>query len=115
MVTNVTSLGRSGLSDWLIQRVSAVIIAAYFLVIMGFLLSHNGLDYLTWKCFISSTPMKIFSLLMLLALVGHAWVGLWTISTDYIKPMVLRLAFQLICLVANLAYFIWAVDILFIL
>ncbi len=112
MVANVTNLGRSGLSDWLIQRISAVVIAAYFLVIMGFLFSHNGLDYLTWKSFISSMPMKIFSLFMLLALVGHAWIGLWTISTDYIKPLVLRLSFQLICLVANLVYFIWAIDIL---
>ena len=111
MVTNVTSLSRSGLSDWLIQRVSAVIIAIYFLVMMGFLLTHN-LDYLSWKNFICSMPMKIFSVLMLAALVGHAWIGLWTIATDYLKPLWIRLPFQLICLLANLAYFIWAIDIL---
>ena len=29
MVTSVTSLGRNGLYDWLIQRVSAVIIGVY--------------------------------------------------------------------------------------
>ena len=33
MVTAVTSFGRSGVSDWLMQRVSAVILLAYFTVI----------------------------------------------------------------------------------
>lgn len=112
MVTNVTSLGRSGLYDWLLQRISAVVIAVYFLTIMGFLLGHSELDYVTWKNFMSSLPMRILSLLMLVALVAHAWVGLWTIATDYLKPLILRLTFQLICLVTNLAYFIWAIDIL---
>ncbi|MGB0744865.1 MAG: succinate dehydrogenase, hydrophobic membrane anchor protein, partial [Opitutales bacterium] len=30
MVTAVTSFARSGLADWLVQRISAVILAAYF-------------------------------------------------------------------------------------
>ena len=33
MVTSVTSMGRSGLYDWLMQRVTAVILLAYFLYI----------------------------------------------------------------------------------
>ena len=33
MVTAVTSMGRSGLSDWLMQRVTAVILLAYFLYV----------------------------------------------------------------------------------
>ncbi|MGA1742679.1 MAG: succinate dehydrogenase, hydrophobic membrane anchor protein, partial [Pseudohongiellaceae bacterium] len=31
MVTNVTSFGRSGLYDWVVQRVSAVILLLYIL------------------------------------------------------------------------------------
>ena len=37
MVTSVTSLGRNGLYDWLIQRVSAVVIAVYVIGMLGFL------------------------------------------------------------------------------
>jgi succinate dehydrogenase / fumarate reductase membrane anchor subunit len=33
MVTSVTSFGRSGLYDWLIQRVGGVIMAAYVVFI----------------------------------------------------------------------------------
>ena len=38
MVTNVTSLGRSGLSDWLIARVSAYVMTAYLIFIVGYLM-----------------------------------------------------------------------------
>ena len=32
-VTNVTSFGRSGLSDWIVQRVSGVVLTVYLVVI----------------------------------------------------------------------------------
>ena len=35
MVTSATSLGKSGLSDWIIQRVTAVVIAVYVVVVLG--------------------------------------------------------------------------------
>ena len=38
MVTNVTSLTRSGLADFLVQRISAVVLALYTLCVFGFLL-----------------------------------------------------------------------------
>ncbi|GIR69805.1 MAG: hypothetical protein CM15mP74_10560 [Halieaceae bacterium] len=33
MVTSVTSFSRTGLSDWLIQRVTSLVLLAYFLLI----------------------------------------------------------------------------------
>ena len=35
MVTQVTSLSRNGVSDWIIQRVTAYILAAYTVVLTG--------------------------------------------------------------------------------
>ena len=43
MVTNITNLGRSGLSDWLIQRISAVILAVYALFMVLYLLAPCSL------------------------------------------------------------------------
>ncbi|HAN68665.1 MAG TPA: succinate dehydrogenase, hydrophobic membrane anchor protein, partial [Halieaceae bacterium] len=43
MVTAVTSFGRSGTADWLVQRVSGVILLAYFLFIGWVVVS--GVDY----------------------------------------------------------------------
>ena len=117
MVTAVTSLGRSGLSDWLIQRVSAVILLAYTLCVVGILL--GGVDYAEWKDLYSQTWMRIFTLLALLSLAMHAWIGLWAISTDYLterlmgpRGNVLRLLFQAVCAVILFIYLVWGIQIL---
>ena len=80
---SATSFSRSGTSDWIAQRVSAVILAVYFVVIVGWLLCTSEVNYDAWHSFMTCTTMRIFSLLALLSLAAHSWVGLWTITTDY--------------------------------
>ena len=118
MVTAVTSMGRSGLYDWLMQRVTAVILLAYFLYIGGVLLVGD-LDYATWKGLHDQTWMRVFSMLALVSLVMHAWVGMWAVLTDYLterlmgtKGTVLRLLAQAVCGIAMFTYFIWGIQIL---
>ena len=84
MVTSATGLGRSGLHDWLIQRISAVILAVYTIGLLGWLLVNTGTDYATWSGLHACTGMRIANTLALLALIAHAWIGVWTILTDYI-------------------------------
>lgn len=119
MVTNVTNLSRSGLFDWMAQRVSAVVLAAYFVFLIIYLVVHPGLTYVQWHDLYANTAMRVFSLLALVALGVHAWVGMWTISTDYLTPMalgkaatVVRFLFQAVCGVAMFAFFVWGVQIL---
>jgi len=117
MVTAVTSFGRSGLSDWLLQRVSGVILLAWFLCI-GFTLL-GGVDYAGWKAMFEHTSMKIFTFLALLSLAAHAWIGMWSVSTDYLTERlmgrtgnVLRLALQIGCGLLIFVYVIWGFQIL---
>ncbi|ERS82015.1 MULTISPECIES: succinate dehydrogenase, hydrophobic membrane anchor protein [Halomonas] len=112
MVTNITNLGRSGLSDWLIQRVSAVILAVYTLFIVLYLLFNPNLDYATWSGLFAQTWMRIFSLLAFISLAGHAWVGLWTVTTDYLKPTAIRVSVQLLVILAIFAFLVWGIQIL---
>jgi len=118
MVTNATSLSRSGLSDWLIQRASAIVLAAYTLFLLGAFIVHPEMDYDQWQGLFSSTPMRLFSLLALLALCGHAWVGMWTVGTDYLTDRhlgssgtALRLAYQAICVLFIMVYLFWGIRI----
>jgi succinate dehydrogenase / fumarate reductase membrane anchor subunit len=111
MVTSVTSLGRNGLYDWVIQRASAVVVALYVFVMLGYLIFTPDLTYLQWREFMGSLGMKVFNLITIVSILAHAWVGLWTVSTDYIKPMPIRFVFQAVCGIAAFAYFVWAVDI----
>lgn len=112
MVTNITNFGRSGLSDWLLQRVSAVILALYTLFIVGFLLFNSGLDYAAWSGLFAQTWMRIFSLLAFIALSAHAWVGLWTVTTDYLKPTGIRIGVQLIIILAIFVFLVWGITVL---
>ncbi len=117
MVTAVTSMGRSGLSDWLMQRVTAVILVAYFAFIAYVLV--GGIDYASWKALFSQTWMRIFSLMALLSLGVHAWIGLWVVFTDYMTERlmgpsgnVLRFLAQVVCAIIVFSYVVWGIQIL---
>ena len=60
-----------------------------------------------------SLPMRLFTLLAILALVGHAWVGMWTVLTDYVKASGLRFVLQSAMILAVLVYLFWGVMIFF--
>lgn len=114
MVTSVTSLGRNGLYDWLIQRATAVVLGVYFIFLMGWLMLNSGLDYITWKQFMGSLCMQIANTLVLFSVAAHAWVGLWTVSTDYITglqfggaAMRVRLLAQGGIALVTLVYLLW--------
>ncbi|WP_426417552.1 succinate dehydrogenase, hydrophobic membrane anchor protein [Aestuariirhabdus sp. LZHN29] len=119
MVTNVTNLSRSGLYDWMVQRVSAIVLAAYFIFILGYLTCSSDVSYAQWSELFSQTWMRVFSLMALVSLGAHAWVGMWTISTDYLtemalgnRAMVVRFLFQAICGAAMFTYVVWGVQVL---
>lgn len=118
MVTNATNLSRSGLSDWLIQRFSAVVLAAYILCILGSMVMTPDMTYEQWRELFSSTAMRLFSLIALAALCAHAWIGMWTIGTDYIterqlgsKATLIRLFYQAICVLVIAIYLLWGIEI----
>lgn len=95
MVTNVTSLTGNGLKDWLIQRVTALYFAMYSIFLLGFLILHPDLNFTQWHELFACTLFKIATILALLALSLHAWIGIWTVTTDYMKCTVLRLSVQM--------------------
>ncbi|WP_101760382.1 succinate dehydrogenase, hydrophobic membrane anchor protein [Oceanicoccus sp. KOV_DT_Chl] len=126
MVTQVTNFGRSGLSDWVVQRVSGVILLAYTIVIAVVLLWCSP-DYAAWKGLFDQTWMKVFSVAAILSVAAHAWIGLWCVSTDYLvkhvltiklgpavgaKANVLRWAFQAASAIVLFTYVVWGIQIL---
>ena len=112
MVTTVTSYGRSGLSDWLVQRVSAVILAVYSIFMVLYLLLNPQIDFVQWSALFSGTGMRIFSLMALLSLGAHCWIGLWSVSTDYLKHFAVRFMFQMVVGLLMFIYTIWGVQLL---
>ena len=113
MVKNIMSFGRSGLSDWVVQRVTAIIVAAFSIFLLGFIVLNKPLDFGTWHDLFAGLAMRIFTLLALISLLIHAWIGMWTIATDYVKPAWLRLLVELLIILALAVFLFWGVYILF--
>ena len=85
LVTNVASFGRSGLADFVLQRVSAVVVGLYALCLAGFFVTAYPVDHAALMGFFESLPMRVFTTLAVVSLAAHAWIGMWTIGTDYIR------------------------------
>lgn len=112
MVTNVTSLTGNGLKDWLVQRATAVYFGIFILFLFAFILMHPQMQQSQWQALFSNTWMKVASIIAAVCYVLHSWIGIWTVTTDYIKCTAIRLSVQLMVVLFLLAQFIWVLLIL---
>lgn len=113
MVKNITAFGRSGLSDWFVQRVTSLIVASYVFFILGYLVLTQPVTFIDWYEFYSGLGIRVYTLLVLLSLVIHAWIGIWTILTDYIKPIWVRVVSEVAIIIILVAYLSWGIFLLF--
>lgn len=108
----VKKMDRAGLRDWIVQRVTALLIGVYTLFLFAYFLSNPSLTYATWRGLFDSLWMRLATLLVLVSVLWHAWIGLWTVFTDYVKPKCVRLLLQALVILLMLVYFIWVFFIL---
>lgn len=112
MVNREVAGAHYGLRDWLAQRVTAVVMLVYTLLVLMALVMLPKFDYFTWKALWQLQLMRYASVLFVAALMYHAWVGVRNIFMDYIKDTGLRLMLHVAVILALLAYGAWAVQIL---
>ncbi len=101
-----------GLSDWLMQRITAVVITLYVLLLLGILLFKPGLDLATWRDLFGRTSFKLATFAALVSVFLHAWVGMRDIIMDYVRPTGIRLALEVLVIGALVVYTGWSIDIL---
>ncbi|MCI3951098.1 MAG: sdhD [Burkholderiales bacterium] len=101
-----------GVRDWLAQRVTAIVMAVYTLLFVIALVRLPQFDYAHWHAMWMAPWMRYATLLFVLSLLYHAWVGVRNIFMDYIKPAGLRLALHVAVILALAWYGAWAVQIL---
>jgi succinate dehydrogenase / fumarate reductase membrane anchor subunit len=112
MTNRVITGAHFGLSDWLAQRITAVIMAVYSIIAVSVFFSNNNLTYAVWRDLFAQGWMRVATLLFMVSLAWHAWVGVRDIIMDYVKPDGLRLALQVIVLLTIAAYVGWTIQIL---
>lgn len=112
MVNREVTGAHYGLRDWLAQRVTAIVMLIYSVVFVVMLLKLPQFDFPSWKMMWSAPWMRFATLLFLLCLFVHAWVGMRNIFMDYIKHGGVRLTLYMLVILSLVAYGAWAVQIL---
>ena len=112
MVKRVIVGAHYGLRDWLTQRMTAVVMAIYATVFVVILLACRPTDYMAWRNVFSGQPMKLATFLFFASLFLHAWIGMRDILMDYIQPVAVRLALEVLVIVLLVAWAAWAFQIL---
>jgi len=101
-----------GMRDWLSQRVTAVLMALFTVVLLVQLLMPGPLGYDRWAGIFAAQWMKVLTFVVIVSLAWHAWVGVRDIWMDYVKPMGVRLALQVFTIVWLVGCAGWAVQVL---
>ncbi|MEO8145115.1 MAG: succinate dehydrogenase, hydrophobic membrane anchor protein [Betaproteobacteria bacterium] len=112
MTQRIVTGAHYGLRDWLAQRITAVIMAVYSIVVVVVFLSNKSINYSVWRDLFSQGWMRVATLLFMASLVWHAWVGVRDILMDYIKLAGLRLMLEVLVLLTLAACIGWTIQIL---
>jgi len=112
VVDRVVTGAHYGLRDWLAQRITAVVMAVYTVILLVVLAGGAPLTYPVWKDLFAQGWMRVATLLFAASLAWHAWVGVRDILMDYAKPVGVRLSLQVAALLVLASYIGWTIQIL---
>ncbi len=101
-----------GWKDWLAQRVTAVVMAVYTVILLGIVLWNGGIDAALWRSLFGRSAFRLANFIFMLALCWHAWIGMRDIWMDYIKPVSVRLTLEVLTVLVLVAYVGWTIQIL---
>lgn len=105
--------GKSFTQEWWLQRISAVIIGVYALLVIALLLVNGTPNYVQWQALFANNAFKAFTALALIATFYHGLIGVLHVWPDYVKNAMVRSALNAYSWIAAVSYGIYAVYILF--
>ena len=105
-----------GLRDWLVQRLTALVLAIYTVFFLVYLVITvriaGGFSYDQWAAMFVPVWMKVLTLTAVFALLYHAWIGMRDVWMDYVRATGLRLGLLLLTILWLFFCAIWAAQIL---
>lgn len=101
-----------GLRDWLVQRITAVLMGLFTLVVLVQVLLPGAMGYDKWAAIFSQQWMKVLTFVAIVSLAWHAWVGMRDVLMDYVKAVGARLTLQVAVIVWLVGCCGWAVQVL---
>jgi succinate dehydrogenase / fumarate reductase, membrane anchor subunit len=101
-----------GMRLWLSQRLTAVVMTIYIVLLLVTVLITQPVGYAAWHAFVSPIWFRLATLLFFMCLFMHAWLGVADVLKDYVFNKALRAYLQLAVDVVLVLYLFWIIYIL---
>ncbi len=97
----------SGTGWWLAQRISAVVILLAGGPLLAAYWVAAPFEFVSWHEAFQAMWIKMLVWLLVASLCLHAWVGLRDVLMDYVKPLALRLALDVLVTLVLVMSVVW--------
>jgi succinate dehydrogenase / fumarate reductase membrane anchor subunit len=98
----------SGLKAWVLQRATAIYIGLFALYLLSVMLFTPPTDYAAWRDWFATPLMGIATLVFVVAILLHAWVGIRDVVVDYIWHTPSRITVLSLVALGLVACGLWA-------
>ncbi|HXD07983.1 MAG TPA: succinate dehydrogenase, hydrophobic membrane anchor protein [Burkholderiaceae bacterium] len=101
-----------GFADWLAQRVTALLMALFTVVLVVQVIFGGPMGYDKWAGIFAQQWMKVLTFVVIVSLLYHVWVGMRDIWMDYVHSVGVKLLLQIFTLVWLVGCAGWAIQVL---
>ena len=101
-----------GMRLWLSQRLTALVMAFYIVLLVVMLLILQPTGFAAWHDFVSPIWFRVATLIFFMCLFMHAWLGVADVLKDYVFNKTLRGYMQIGVDIVLVAYLFWLTFIL---
>lgn len=103
----------SGLRAWALQRISAVFLALFTIVLLWHFMLSPPADYAAWRDWVAQPWVTTGLFLYIASLLLHAWVGVRDVLLDYVHPLYVRIALLSVFGFLFIGSGLWALQAIF--
>lgn len=104
--------GATGLRAWVVQRLSAIYMAVFTLLMLGVFVFAPPADFKAWQEFMAQTLVSVAILLFYISLLLHAWIGVRDILIDYVQWHITRLLLLALFGLMLVASGLWLLEVI---
>lgn len=109
MIFNLLTKRYPGFRAWLVQRLTALIMAFFSVIVLLKLCILMPTDFASWQAFFAPVWFRALCVLFWLCLSVHAWLGVRDVLKDYVPNIAVQLALARLFFALIWLYLAWSI------
>jgi succinate dehydrogenase / fumarate reductase membrane anchor subunit len=103
---------KGGYFNWYLQRITTIFTVVFVAMLLWHAIFHHAHTVLQWHVFLHRPYPFIISGLAMVSMIIHAYIGLWTVITDYVKHKMLQKGLHLLLVASVLSLLIMVMHVM---